>query len=88
MLTFIHLHLDLNFVLNKENYNSSDHLVNLDRFLNTKIKACKFNFKKLSEKYISEAKRLLPDKNYVGFSLTQGNAYRKKLVDKQIYRSC
>ena len=66
------------FCTKQGNYNSSDHLVNLDRFLNTKIKACKFNFKKLSEKYISEAKRLLPDKNYVGFSLTQGNAYRKK----------
>ena len=25
-----------------------------------------------------EAKRLLPDKNYVGFSITQGNVYRAK----------
>ena len=25
-----------------------------------------------------EAKRLLPNSNYVGFSLTQGNEYRKK----------
>ena len=37
-----------------------------------------FNPKKLSDKYKNEAKRLLPDKNYVGFSLTQGNVYRKK----------
>ena len=27
---------------------------------------------------MNEAKRLLPDKNYVGFSLTQGNLYRNK----------
>ena len=32
----------------------------------------------LEEKYITEAKRLLPDKNYIGFSLTQGNTYREK----------
>ena len=42
----------------------------------------KINFpsdlKKIPEIYRTEAKRLLPDKNYVGFSVTQGNAYRKK----------
>ena len=27
---------------------------------------------------MDEAKKLLPANNYVGFSLTQGNAYRKK----------
>ena len=37
-----------------------------------------FNLKKIPEKYKTEAKRLLPDKNYIGFSVTQGNVYRKK----------
>ena len=32
----------------------------------------------LSKKYIEEAKRLLPHSNYIGFSVTQGNAYRQK----------
>ena len=32
----------------------------------------------INEKYFNEAKRLLPDDNYVGFSVTQGNEYRKK----------
>ena len=30
------------------------------------------------KKYIKEAERLLPNNNYIGFSLTQGNVYRKK----------
>ena len=62
----------------KKDYSSEDHLINLDKFLNTNIKVSIFNLKKLPEKYITEAKRLLPDKNYVGFSVTQGNVYRKK----------
>ena len=47
-------------------------------FLNTNIGITNFNLNNLDEKYKTEAKRLLPDKNYIGFSLTQGNAYRKK----------
>ena len=27
---------------------------------------------------LMKQKRLLPDNNYIGFSLTQGNEYRKK----------
>tara|TARA_B100001057_G_C22680873_1_gene883703 strand:+ start:21 stop:974 length:954 start_codon:yes stop_codon:yes gene_type:complete len=57
---------------------SKDHLENLSNFLKTNIKISKFNKKSLHKDYISEAKRLLPDNNYVGFSLTQGNIYRKK----------
>ena len=32
----------------------------------------------MPDKYKLEAKKLLPDKNYIGFSITQGNIYRKK----------
>ena len=50
----------------------------LSNFLNSNINIRKFKLDHLESKYISEAKRLLPDKNYIGFSLTQGNEYRKK----------
>jgi len=66
------------FCTRKAEYSSRDHLENLSNFLNTNIKILRFNLKNLQEKYISEAKRLLPDKNYIGFSLTQGNVYREK----------
>ena len=35
-------------------------------------------FNKLPKNLLNEAKRLLPKTNYVGFSVTQGNMYRKK----------
>ncbi len=37
-----------------------------------------FNLSEIDNKYIDESKRLLPNSNYVGFSITQGNVYRKK----------
>ena len=37
-----------------------------------------FKVNKLPKDLIHEAKRLLPNSNYVGFSITQGNEYRKK----------
>ena len=37
-----------------------------------------FNIKNLPKEILNEAKRLLPNSNYVGFSITQGNEYRKK----------
>ena len=66
------------FCTKKAEYTSGEHLKNLSNFLNTNIGISKFNLNSLEEKYKLEAKRLLPDKNYIGFSLTQGNAYREK----------
>ena len=66
------------FCTKKAEYSSGEHLKNLSNFLNTNIGISKFNPNNLDEKYKSEAKRLLPDNNYIGFSLTQGNVYRKK----------
>ncbi len=66
------------FCTKKAEYSSDEHLKNLSNFLNTNIKISKFNPNSLEEKYKSEAKRLLPDNNYIGFSLTQGNTYREK----------
>ena len=64
--------------LNNEKNISTFILLNLEIFLNTKIKKIEFNLKMLGEKYFKEAKRLLPHSNYIGFSVTQGNKYRKK----------
>ncbi len=66
------------FCTKKAEYSSRDHLKNLSNFLNINIQIVKFNLKNLEEKFKLEAKRLLPDNNYIGFSLTQGNAYREK----------
>tara|TARA_E500000178_G_C16973963_1_gene732389 strand:- start:564 stop:1517 length:954 start_codon:yes stop_codon:yes gene_type:complete len=66
------------FCTKKREYSSKDHLINLDKFLDTNIKVSSFNLRNLSDKYKNEAKRLLPGKNYIGFSITQGNVYRKK----------
>ncbi len=55
-----------------------DHLENLNIFLEEKIKRINFNYSRLSTTLLKEAKRLLPKTNYIGFSVTQGNKYRKK----------
>ena len=44
----------------------------------TDLKTIDYDIKNISKKYFDESARLLPDKNYIGFSLTQGNVYRKK----------
>ena len=58
--------------------NSSDHLENLSLFIEEDIIEVPFKVNNLPKPLISEAKRLLPNSNYVGFSITQGNEYRKK----------
>ena len=67
----------------KKNYLSSGNisqktLLNLEKLLDLNIQKIDFSIDKLDELYINEAKKLLPNKNYIGFSLTQGNEYRKK----------
>ena len=51
---------------------------NLCIFLDEKIKTINFNHNNLPKNLLLEAKKLLPKKNYIGFSITQGNEYRKK----------
>ena len=72
-----------NFCSIKKNYLSSGNisqktLLNLEKLLDLNIQKIDFSLNKLDELYINEAKKLLPNKNYIGFSLTQGNEYRKK----------
>ena len=66
------------FSTNKVKFNSKNHIENLNIFLEEKIKTINFNFTKLPKNLLNEAKKLLPKTNYIGFSITQGNQYRKK----------
>ena len=66
------------FSTKKIKYQSKDHLENLSLFINEKIKIIYFDYNKLPKNLLKEAKRLLPKSNYIGFSITQGNEYRKK----------
>ena len=66
------------FSTKKIEFKSKNYLDNLNIFLETKIKKISFDFNKLPKNLLNEAKRLLPKSNYVGFSVTQGNMYRKK----------
>ena len=42
------------------------------------FKLVDFDLNKIDKKFFSESEKLLPRNNYVGFSITQGNVYRKK----------
>ena len=53
-------------------------LKNIELLTKNKIPQIKFNLNLIDLKYFQEATRLLPDNNYIGFSMTQGNVYRKK----------
>ena len=50
---------------------------NLSLFLEEDVLELDFKVK-LPKEFLVEAKKLLPNNNYVGFSITQGNEYRKK----------
>ena len=52
---------------------SSDHLQNLSLFFEEDVVELDFKVNKLPREILAEAKRLLPNTNYVGFSITQGN---------------
>ncbi len=67
----------------KNNYSSIKNisemtLSNLEKFLNIKIKRISFSLNNIDKIFFDEAKKLLPNNNYIGFSITQGNVYRKK----------
>jgi ADP-heptose:LPS heptosyltransferase len=66
------------FLTKKIKLKSKNHLKNLCLFLSEEIKILNYDTSKLPKNLINEAKRLLPKSNYIGFSITQGNEYRKK----------
>ena len=61
-------------------------LINIEKLLGIEIPFKKYDVNLIDAKYFNEARRLLPDNNYIGFSITQGNMYRKKSwpIDKFI----
>ena len=50
----------------------------INNLLDKNYKLTQYNIKKIHKKFHIEAEKLLPNKNYVGLSITQGNIYRKK----------
>jgi len=72
-----------NFCSLKKDYLSNNNIsqktiLNLEKLLDLNIKKVDFSLDNLNQIYINEAKKLLPGSNYIGFSITQGNEYRKK----------
>ena len=72
-----------NFCSSKKDYLSNNNLcqktiLNLEKLLDIKIQKIDFDLNNLDKIYINEAKKLLPGNDYIGFSITQGNEYRKK----------
>ena len=67
------------FSTHKIKFRSDDYLGNLCIFLKQEINKIDFSVSKLPKEILSEAKRLLPNSNYIGLSVTQGNVYIKKI---------
>ena len=53
-------------------------LDNVGKLINEEIKKIKYDISGIDKKYFEEANRILPENDYLGISLTQGNVYRKK----------
>ena len=49
-----------------------------NKIFDKKCSLIDYDLNLINNKYIVESKRLLPKDNYIGFSITQGNIYRKK----------
>jgi len=57
----------------------NDNILNaINMSFKIKAKLIDYNINEIDKKFVDEANKLLPEDNYVGFSLTQGNVYRKK----------
>jgi len=50
----------------------------INYILGTNYQLNEYNINKIDKKFFIETEKLLPKNNYVGFSITQGNVYRKK----------
>jgi ADP-heptose:LPS heptosyltransferase len=65
-------------LIKKEKKINDSIIVAINYAFNTNYKLKDYDLSKIDEKFLIESKRLLPKNNYVGFSITQGNVYRKK----------
>jgi len=64
--------------IKKENRITETILKAINVSLEKNYKLAEYNINKIHKKFHFESEKLLPNKNYVGFSITQGNVYRKK----------
>ena len=64
--------------IRKSNNLNNDIIAGINNIFKSSSNLIQYNINKINEKFQSEAEKLLPQKNYVGFSITQGNMYRKK----------
>ncbi len=74
-----------NFKFSKPKINIKKELLNNNTIINAVNESLKvncslkdYNTTKIDNKFFSESRKLLPENNYVGLSITQGNIYRKK----------
>ena len=75
-LNFIFCSKKFNYLNTK--YDSNNIIKNLEKILNTDIPSIKYDINNINKIYFDEALKLLPNNNYIGLSVTQGNEYRKK----------
>ena len=75
-LNFIFSSKKVNF--SKVKYSINVTIQNISKLISDDINYQSYNIDLINKKFHDEACKILPDKNYVGFSLTQGNLYRKK----------
>ena len=75
----------LNFIFSKpkirinKNKNIRVTIINaINLILKSNYQIQDYNINNIDEKFFIESEKLLPKNNYVGFSITQGNVYRKK----------
>ena len=62
----------------KVKYDVVTTLKNISNLISDDIPYKSYSIDLIDKKFQDEATKILPEKNYVGFSLTQGNLYRKK----------
>ena len=62
----------------KSIYDHKIQINNLEKLLKLEIPFEKYDINRINKSYFDEAEKLLPNSNYIGFSITQGNEYRKK----------
>ena len=63
--------------INYENVNQRT-ILNLEKFYERKIVKVNYSLESINKIYIKEAVKLLPHKNYIGFSITHANPLREK----------
>ena len=64
--------------IKKENRIAETILKAINILFEKRYQLTEYNINKIHKKFHFESEKLLPNKNYVGFSITQGNVYRKK----------